>query len=287
MLQFSGALQSSHLLTSRNHLDVYVDSMMKGLERHDAETVGHVDRVAELVCLLYDEMQNYQQYQFELMPISREDLHMGGRLHDVGKTQVPYEILTKPAGLTDEEFDIIKGHSLDGARMLVKRGMPHVVRNMAQYHHERWDGRGYPNNTSGEDIPLEARMAAIIDVFDALASERSYKAAFPYERVMQMIAESANSQFDPHLVDIFINSYEKFVALHSELQQKQQEQQHVKSNVIPFQNPVNDIVHPMIKHLVSPEELDKITAFPTNEHSYESTYTDNTYDWQNSTSKYS
>ena len=141
------------------------------------------------------------------------DVVRSAPLHDVGKINIPDSVLNKPGKLTDEEYAIIKTHTTAGKKIMEKaistvQGETYLkeARNMAAYHHERWDGKGYPEGLHGEVIPLAARIMAVADVFDALASPRVYKPAFPLEKALSIIQEGAGSQFDPKCVEVFMES---------------------------------------------------------------------------------
>ena len=130
-----------------------------------------------------------------------------------GKIMVSDVILNKPGKLTDEEFAIMKSHTTAGCKVIESAmslvsdsGYLKEAKNLATYHHERWDGKGYPSGKAGEDIPLSARVMAVADVFDALVSKRSYKEPFPFEKAMDIIREGAGTQFDPEVAQIFIDA---------------------------------------------------------------------------------
>jgi HD-GYP domain-containing protein (c-di-GMP phosphodiesterase class II) len=138
----------------------------------------------------------------------------------VGKILVSDVILNKPGRLTDEEFEIMKTHTTAGERVISSAmalvsdsGYLKEAKNLATYHHERWDGTGYPSGKKGEEIPLSARIMAVADVFDALVSKRSYKEPFPFEKAMDIIKEGAGTQFDPEIAEIFIESAEEARAI--------------------------------------------------------------------------
>ena len=141
------------------------------------------------------------------------DVVRSAPLHDVGKINVSDKVLNKPGRLTDEEFAIIKTHTTAGRKIMQKAintvgGENYLkeARNMAAYHHERWDGKGYPEGLHGEVIPLAARIMAVADVFDALTSPRVYKPAFPLDEALKMIQEGSGTQFDPKCVEVFMES---------------------------------------------------------------------------------
>lgn len=127
-------------------------------------------------------------------------------MHDIGKIGIPDNILLKPGKLTDEEFDIVKSHTTIGAKILSKSNAKIIIlaEQIALSHHEKWNGLGYPNGLSGKDIPLEARIVAIVDVFDALTSKRPYKKTFPVEVALDIMEKERGQHFDPDVLDIFL-----------------------------------------------------------------------------------
>ncbi len=132
-------------------------------------------------------------------------------MHDLGKIAIDDVILRKPGKFTDEEYEIMKKHSAEGARIVESVlnevddiNFKRIAINIAHYHHEKWNGTGYPEKISGEQIPMEARIMALADVFDALVSKRCYKDSFSYDKAFQIIEESLGSHFDPELGKIFI-----------------------------------------------------------------------------------
>lgn len=141
------------------------------------------------------------------------DVVRSAPLHDVGKINIPDGVLNKPGKLTDEKYAIIKTHTTAGKKIMehaisTVKGDSYLkeARNMAAYHHERWDGKGYPEGLHGEVIPLSARIMAVADVFDALASPRVYKPAFPLEKALAILEEGKGTQFDPKCIEVFMDS---------------------------------------------------------------------------------
>jgi putative nucleotidyltransferase with HDIG domain len=166
------------------------------IESKDPYTAGHCERVAEYACALARE-------------VGLEDLTMfwfriGALLHDVGKIEVPSEILTKNGPLTDEERCIMERHAAAGADLLRDIEFPWDVLPMIRGHHERWDGKGYPDRLAGDAIPMTARVLCIADVFDALASDRPYRAAFPRDEALSIMQRDVGKAFDPELFDRFL-----------------------------------------------------------------------------------
>lgn len=142
-------------------------------------------------------------------------------MHDLGKIAIPDNILRKPERFTQEEFEEMKKHSQEGARIVQNvlkevddEELKKVVTNVAHYHHERWDGTGYPKKLKGKEIPLEARIMTLVDVFDALVSKRYYKEAYSFEKAKTIMESSLGEMFDPELGKVFINSWDEFVTLY-------------------------------------------------------------------------
>ncbi len=167
------------------------------LERRDFETRGHTDRVVALTAQL-GEALGFHGAELEA-------LRWGAYLHDIGKLAMPDEILLKPDNLVTREWHVMQTHPEVGYEMLKDIPfLPDITRNVVRYHHERWDGSGYPEGLRGEAIPLEARIFTVVDVFDALTNERPYKPAWSEEQALSEIQRQAGRQFDPHVVQAFI-----------------------------------------------------------------------------------
>jgi putative two-component system response regulator len=179
-------------------------------ESRDETTGAHIERTRTFCRLLARQLQRNPRYAPRINAAFIESLYNAAPLHDVGKVGIPDQILRKPGKLLPEEFDIMKKHTVIGAVTLQKTREKYprnALLNMgiaiAHSHHERWDGRGYPEGLAGEDIPLSARIMAIADVYDALRSERPYKAALSHAAAVQIIREGVGTQFDPGVVAAF------------------------------------------------------------------------------------
>jgi putative two-component system response regulator len=174
-----------------------VTVMANAVEGRDFYTRGHVDRVTTYALNLAKELH--------WPPDHIRILELGARLHDIGKVRVPDHILNKPGPLNDEEWTVMKKHPSIGARIL--RGITHLQPAMPYilYHHERWDGTGYPEGLKGREIPIEARLLAIVDVYDAITTRRPYHPAKSNQEVIELLKSESGKHFDPDLVPIFIN----------------------------------------------------------------------------------
>lgn len=182
------------------------------IESRDGSTGKHVKNTQTYVRMIADELYKRKLFSDELTPDYIQDLCKAAPLHDVGKIKVPDSILQKPGKLTTEEFDAMKLHTTYSRKIIQTiigdvedEYYVRIVEDIAMYHHERWDGTGYPTGLAGESIPLAARIMAVADVFDALYEERCYKPPIrPIERIMQIMAEGRGTQFDPTIIDVFM-----------------------------------------------------------------------------------
>jgi putative two-component system response regulator len=168
----------------------------------DIETGAHIHRV-----------NYYSQLLAQSLGLSDKEVQLIARyapIHDIGKVGIPPNILKKKEKLTPEEFDKIKEHSYIGYKIIDLPGIPSIAKNIVYYHHERWDGSGYPIGLKGESIPIEARIMALADVYDALRTVRPYKSALPEEETVGIIQESSGTHFDPNVVDAFLKNRSKF-----------------------------------------------------------------------------
>ncbi len=186
------------------------------VESRDKCTGDHVRKTAAYVKIIMRQMKILDIYADQLTDEFVRNVGDSAPLHDVGKIHVPDAILNKAGRLTDEEFTIMKEHTTAGAEILDRAielvpdtGYLREAKNLALYHHEKWNGTGYPMGLSGEDIPLSARIMAVADVFDALVSKRSYKEGMPFEKAMSIITEGAGSHFDAEIVRAFESAEEE------------------------------------------------------------------------------
>lgn len=179
----------------------------KAAEFRDDETGRHIERIADYVGLIAGNM-GLNNGHVTMMKYAAP-------MHDVGKIGVPDSILLKPGKLSEDEFNIIKLHTVIGGKILSGTSLPllELAREIALSHHERWDGSGYPLALKGADIPISGRIVAITDVFDALTSQRVYKAAWSMEKALDYIKEQREKQFDPDVVDAFLNVTEKIIQI--------------------------------------------------------------------------
>ena len=191
-------------------------TMADMVESRDSDTGAHVKKTAAYVRIILKGLKRKGYYVGKLTPKYMEDVEMSAPLHDVGKINVPDAVLNKPGKLTEAEFEIMKIHTTAGKEIMEKaidtvKGGSYLkeARNMAAYHHERWDGKGYPEGLHGQVIPLSARVMAVADVFDALTSPRVYKPAFPLDKALKILEEGAGTQFDPKCVEVFMESLDE------------------------------------------------------------------------------
>lgn len=186
-----------------------VQAMEKVNRAHDDETGSHIQRVAKYCNLMARELRLPRRMV--------RDITQYASLHDVGKIAVPERILRKQGPLTPEEFNEMKLHTLKGWRIIQGLGLGPVAENIIHFHHEKWDGSGYPEGLKGERIPLEARILALADVYDALRQKRVYKPGFSHEQASQTIIDGAGKHFDPRLVALFRAHHERFRATYDAL----------------------------------------------------------------------
>ena len=201
--------------------------LAKLAEYRDTETGTHLERIREYTRLIATDLADLPRYQGYITADYIEDIYQSSILHDIGKIGIRDAILLKPARLTQEEFEIMKTHTTIGGDAITEvaskvktRSFLTLAKDIAYYHHERWDGTGYPSGKSGQAIPLSARIVSLADVYDALISVRPYKKAYTHEAAVKIILKGRGSQFDPVIVDAFCRLGDKIKALGEALQDK-------------------------------------------------------------------
>ena len=189
------------------------------IESRDNSTGGHINRTSACVALFVEHLRKLDDYN--MSENYWDSVINAAPLHDLGKIAVDDAILRKPSGLTDEEYEKMKIHAPYGAKIMSKvledvedKEFVRVATNVAHYHHEKYNGTGYPDQLRGESIPFEARIMALADVFDALASRRYYKDPMSYDEAFELIRQELGHHFDPHLGRIFISLKKEIIALY-------------------------------------------------------------------------
>ncbi|MFO0911718.1 MAG: HD domain-containing protein [Pirellulales bacterium] len=203
--------KNRRLIESR---EAVIFALAKMAEARDSDTGDHLDRVRFFTDVLARQLQGTNP---DITQPFIDDLSLAAALHDIGKAGIPDAILLKPGRLTEEERRVVQKHSLIGgaclAGVLQRSGQDHLLQlalDIATYHHERWDGAGYPTRRSGEDIPLAARIVALADVYDALTSQRPYKPAMTHEQAKEIILAESGKHFDPQVVEAFLEQEAAF-----------------------------------------------------------------------------
>ncbi len=214
--------------------DLSLHALATLAEKRDNETGNHLLRTRAYVETLIAQLQDHPRFRDALRDPQRGLIAKAAPLHDIGKVGIPDHILLKPARLTPEEFEIMKQHAQIGADALseaIDRALAspnpddllysnedkpalaflEVARQIALSHHEKWDGSGYPQGLSGDDIPVAARLMALADVYDALTCRRHYKEPFALDQVEQILRDGRGTHFDPDVVDVYFNSREQFL----------------------------------------------------------------------------
>ncbi len=209
--------KTAHIVEMHDNL---ILSMAMMVESRDNSTGGHIRRTSENVRILVDEIKKSKD--MDLKDEFCKDIIKAAPMHDIGKIAVDDEVLRKPGRFTSEEYEKMKEHSAQGARIVHEilkdtddNSFKKVAENVAHYHHERWDGTGYPEGLKGDEIPLEARIMAIADVYDALVSKRVYKDSMSFEDADRIIMEGMGTQFDKKLEKYYVNSRPRFEKYYS------------------------------------------------------------------------
>ena len=202
---------------SIRRLTVYNDSMVEGfatmVENRDDNTGGHIRRTRAYVNLMLHKMRHDKRYEDIVNKDYLVNVSNAAPLHDVGKIATPDRILQKPGKLTDEEYAVMKEHAARGGEIILNTfkdidnpEFQKIAYEVARFHHEKYNGKGYPDGLSGEQIPLHARVMAIADVFDAVSQKRCYREAMPIDQCFDIIAKGSGTDFDPYLTQMFLGS---------------------------------------------------------------------------------
>ena len=209
--------QNESIMRLQNGLIMSLADMVEG---RDSDTGNHVRKTAAYCRIILEGLRKKGYYSDQLTDKFMYDVERSAPLHDIGKIAVSDVILNKPGKLTDEEFEIMKTHTTEGKALLDRviesvEGESYLEegRNLAAYHHEKWNGKGYPEGLAGEEIPLSARIMAIADVFDALTSKRCYKEPMSFEKAVSIIKEDAGTHFDPKCAEVFLDSLDEVKAV--------------------------------------------------------------------------
>ncbi|MCL2030645.1 MAG: response regulator [Oscillospiraceae bacterium] len=203
----------AELLHSKDRM---LENMANIIEYRDLESGQHVKRTIGMTRILVDHLRANPQFERNISYADRDIIIKSVPLHDIGKIAIPDVVLLKPARLTPEEFEIIKTHAAIGSTIIDSiMGDEDPMfyqhcRDICRHHHERWDGKGYPDGLAGEDIPLSARILAVVDVYDALVSPRVYKDPLSHEKAVHIITDGSGTQFDPKIIQAFLEVQEDF-----------------------------------------------------------------------------
>ena len=209
--------------------NVIIAALADLIENRDKGTGGHIERVTAYTQNLIEAMLERNVYADEISTWDLELVYVSTKMHDVGKLSISDFILNKPDKLTEEEFLTIQGHVQEGIRMIddmaERTGHSSFLANarlFAAYHHEKWNGTGYPFKLSGTEIPLQGRIMAVVDVYDALTSNRSYKKAFTSDEAAEIIKKDSGTHFDPAIVDVFYEIKDTFDDIRIKLADRRQ-----------------------------------------------------------------
>jgi response regulator RpfG family c-di-GMP phosphodiesterase len=200
-------------------------ALAKLAEYRDDDTGLHLERIREYTKIIAEEMAKKPHYNNYITSEYMEDIYYSSILHDIGKVGIPDGILLKPGKLSPEEFEVIKKHSILGGDVLSDieaqigaQTFLTLAKEIAYYHHEKWNGKGYPKGFKGEEIPLSARIVSIADVYDALTSKRIYKKAFSHQKAKKIIIFERERSFDSDVVDCFLSRESDFIKVRNQIQ---------------------------------------------------------------------
>ena len=201
-----------------------INVMADLVESRDKSTGTHIKNTSAYVEIICEELMKEGLYPDIVNEEYKNNVVASAPMHDIGKIKISDTILNKPGKFNDEEYEIMKTHAEEGAKIIstvkktvesdaLKEDYLGEAENMAHYHHEKWNGKGYPCGLKGEEIPLSARIMAVADVFDALVAKRVYKPGIPFDEAMKIIKESAGEHFDPVIAQAFINAEDRIRAV--------------------------------------------------------------------------
>lgn len=182
----------------------FVECITSALDARDPYTGDHSRRVSDMACFLSEKMK--------LSPLETQEIHIAGHLHDIGKIGVPDRVLLKPDRLDDEEWELMKKHPEIGADILSRSEHFSRIAAIILHHHERWDGKGYPFGAVGEEIPLGARIIAVCDSIDAMASARAYRKALPLDICRSEIEKNIGIMYDPEIARTALDNWGELTA---------------------------------------------------------------------------
>lgn len=199
-------------------------ALVKLSESRDNYTDKHIERVGSLCKFITYKLSNEPAFSDYITEAYIENIFKASQLHDIGKVGIPDKVLLKPGKLTVEEFTIMKDHTIIGANTIrevqekfSKNKFLSMGINIAKYHHEKWDGTGYPEGLSGKDIPLSARIMSIVDVYDALRTKRVYKEPYSHNQSVKIIKEDVGRSFDPLIGKVFLENQDEFRNIYEQL----------------------------------------------------------------------
>ena len=236
MLSERTAKMLKQLTGAVEEISEYQQEMIIGfstlMEKRDDSTGGHIQRTSKYVGLIAQGLAERGHYLDVLTPEYVKVLIQVASMHDIGKIAVPDYILQKKDKLTDEEYEIMKKHAAEGGK-IIKDTFGHLNNKeqnelaymVANFHHEKWNGTGYPNGLKGEEIPLAARIMAVADVFDAVSEKRCYREALPMDECFRIIEKGRGTSFEPLIVDVFLESREAVEKVHQNISELTKQQQ--------------------------------------------------------------
>jgi len=197
--------RSRELMESYRRLELSsleaIETLNATVDAKDPYTAGHSQRVQEIALAVARELK--------IDPSRLDAIRLAAPLHDIGKLRVPDAILLKPGRLTEDEYEVIKRHPADGADIVCKLGRLREAVPLIRHHHERWDGKGYPDRLAGDDIPVEACVVGLADAWDAMTTDRPYHRALTREEAAEQVREGRGTQFAPHVVDAFFRAFRR------------------------------------------------------------------------------